>query len=272
MTTITTSHGARITVEVDGEGPPALVLHGAYSAHEELRSLAAEALPDHRRVLPDLPGMGGSTAVGVASAVDVVDALEEVVEHLVGAEPLVIVAHSFGAHLARGVAARRPWQVHGLALLCPMEPEDVRAEQHVVVEDDGAGATLPTEVAEEFASYFVVRTAATVARFRSAAMPALGRYDGEAVEAQMTRWRLDPDPATVPFAWPVLLMTGRHDAMVGWRQHERLLEAYPAATSIVAADAGHALPHEHPDLVREAIAWWRTRVASAEALAADAHR
>ena len=58
---------------------------------------------------------------------------------------------------------------------------------------------------------------------------------------------------------PTLILTARHDAWVGYRQHAALLDAYPRATSIVVADAGHALPHERPELVGAALRDWLAR-------------
>ena len=247
---------ARVRYESIGTGTPVLALHGAYSAHQEVRAFLDPVLPERRRIYPDLPGHGSSTAEGVHTAADAVTALEELLEGTIGDEPVAVVGHSFGAHLARGLAARRPDQVRGLALVCPMVPDDMHEEQPTVVTDDGVAATLPPEQAAEFTGYFVVRTSSTVARFREAVAPVLGRYDGDAVERQMTSWQHDPDPSDVPFAHPVLLLAGRHDAFVGHRQQTALLEAYPRATSIVLADAGHALPHEQPEALASAIGRW----------------
>ena len=55
---------------------------------------------------------------------------------------------------------------------------------------------------------------------------------------------LNPSPDRVRYDRPVLVLVGRHDSFVGYRQYQGLLAAYPAATAMVLADAGHALPHE----------------------------
>lgn len=255
-----TSAGARLHYRDVGEGPVVLALHGAYSTHEEIRGFLDPVLPRHRRIYPDLPGMGDSTADGIHGSAGAVTALAELVDHEVGDAPFVVVAHSFGAHLARGLAARRPHQVRGLALICPQVMDDLHPEQHIVLSHDGAADGLSPELAAEFTGYFVVHTTETVDRFREAVVPALGRYDAAAVERVMTSWRHDPDPAGVPYDKPVLVLTGRHDSVVGYRQHQGLLEAYPRATSLVLAGAGHALPHEHPAVLADALRHWLERV------------
>lgn len=254
MSAFTTSSGATLAYTDIGSGPAVLALHGAYSARSEIRAFLDPVLPNHRRIYPDLPGHGGSSAE-VGSAADAVAGLLELLDHLVAAEPVLLVGHSFGAHLARGIAARRPEQVRGLALICPMVPDDMHAEEPTVVADDGSAASLPPEQADTYTGYFVVRTAATLARYRAAVLPTLDTWDDSAVDRMMTNSSLDV-VGTHGYPHPVLVMTGRQDAWVGYRQHAGLLEAYPRATSVVLAEAGHALPHERPDAFAATLGLW----------------
>jgi pimeloyl-ACP methyl ester carboxylesterase len=264
MSHIDLGSGTELRYETAGDGVPVLAIHGAYSAHEEIRGFLDGMIPGYRRIYPDLPGMGESTASAIRNAADVVTAIEALVDAEVGPEPFAVVGHSFGAHIARGLAARRPDQVLGLALVCPMVPDRLTAEPHVVVADDRSAASLLSAgELEEFRGYFVVQTAATVARFRDAVAPVLGRYDGGVTQRLLEDWTLDPAPADAPFSKPVLVLTGRHDSFVGYRQHLALLEEYPEATSMVVAGAGHALPHEQPELVAAAIRHWLARIDAA---------
>lgn len=257
MSTFTTSSGAVLAYAEVGSGPPVLALHGAYSGHQEIRAFLDPVLGDRRRIYPDLPGHGESSSDGVGSAADAVTALEDLLDGTVGEEPVAVVGHSFGAHLARGLAARRPDQVRGLALICPMVPDDMHPEAGAVITDDGTSAELPPAMLDTYTGYFVVRTAATLARYRAAVAPVLDRWDDAAVERLMVDGALDLGHG---YPQPVLVMTGRHDAWVGYRQHAGLLEAYPRATSIVLADAGHALPHEEPEAMASAMRLWISAV------------
>jgi len=53
---------------------------------------------------------------------------------------------------------------------------------------------------------------------------------------------------------------GRLDSTVGYAAAADLLEHYPHASLAVLDDAGHALPHEQPELLRALLAEWLTRV------------
>jgi pimeloyl-ACP methyl ester carboxylesterase len=86
----------------------------------------------YRRIYPDLPGMGSSTADGLICNDDVVALLVDFIDHL-GAGPVMLLGHSYGAYLARGVAAQRPDMVLGLALLCPVAERSGSVPDHNVV-------------------------------------------------------------------------------------------------------------------------------------------
>lgn len=250
------AHAAGLAYREAGDGPPVVALHGAYSTSAEVEGFLPAMLPSHRLVIPDLPGMGDSSTTDTA---DAVARLVDFVDEVIGDQPFAVVGHSFGAHLARGLVARFGRRVRGLALLCPMVPDEVNPAEATVVVDDGSAADLPDDQREEFTGYFVIRTAATVDRFRAAVLPTSGRYDADAVATLMHEWQIPTQPADGPYSGPVLIMVGRLDSLVGWRQHVGLLEAYPRASAMVIADAGHALPHEQPEAVAAALHQWIER-------------
>lgn len=256
--------GAELRFDAAGQGMPVVALHGAYSARNEIREVLEPVLAPlgvHRRIYPDLPGMGDSPAREmIRAANDVVDTVDEFVQSEVGETPFLLVGHSFGGHLARGITARRPDQVAGLALICPAMPAGTHSEPHIVVTSDGDPTEwLDPALVDEYTGYFVVHTAVTAERFRQAVAPVIGRFDANAVEQMMTEWALDPDPDAVPFDQPTLVVTGRHDAFVGFRDQMALLDLYPRATYVAVADAGHAVLHEHRDLVTGLIGDWLAR-------------
>jgi pimeloyl-ACP methyl ester carboxylesterase len=247
-----------------GHGMPLIALHGVGVDHREIEA-AIEAIvsaTQSRRVYPDLPGMGRSTTEGLSSNEDVVTVLVDFIERLdVG--PVMLLGHSYGAYLARGVAARREDLLLGLALLCPVAEQAHQVPEPVVVRQDvDAYDELDPSQRAGFEEYFVQRTSATAARYRDDVVPGTKLVDESALKRIFARWKVDMGPNA--FSAPTLIVAGRRDSTVGYKDAADLLEQYPHATLAVLEDAGHALIHERPDVLAALLADWFERVQSAD--------
>ena len=242
-----------------GEGAPLVALHGAGVDHREVEAAieAAGSGAGCRRIYPDLPGMGRSTTGGLACNDDVVTLLGEFIDHL-GAGPVMLLGHSYGAYLARGVAAQRPDLVLGLALLCPLAERSRNVPSHEVVrQDTDAYDELESEQRKGFDEYFVVRTPATARRYRDHVVPGKTLVDEAALGRIFAGWTVDVGSGG--FAAPTLIAAGRRDPIVGYTDAIELLEYYPHATLAVIEDAGHALMHERPKLFAALLGDWLDR-------------
>ncbi len=252
METFRAARGATLAFDRVGVGVPVVALHGAYSTRHEIRAIVDPWLSEasYRVLYPDLPGMGDSTAQGVVCGDDVLDVLDELIAAEFADERMLIIGHSFGGHIARGLAARHPGRVLGLALISPLMTGRQEADAATVIrEDPGAADELEPGLRAEYEGYFVVRTERTAKRFAEAVAPAVGRFDAEAVERIMTSADFAIDPASIRLDAPTLIVTARHDSFVGHRRQQELIESYPRATAALVADSGHALPHERPELI-----------------------
>ncbi len=247
-----------------GSGTSVLILHGAYSTRHETRGALEPFFADHdgyRRLYVDLPGMGDSPGDDtIQTSNDAVAVVDELMEAKFGSQPLLVIGHSYGAHIARGIAARRPQQVRGIALICPWTPTAMEAEPHQVVASEGdVSGVIDSALADEFKGYFVVHTPETARRFNDVVAPAIGRFDADTVQRMMEHWQLDPDPDTAGFDGETLIVAGRHDSFVGFRRQGELIDRYPRATYVVAGGSGHALPHERPQLLASLLTDWLAR-------------
>ncbi|MEV5742617.1 alpha/beta hydrolase [Microbispora rosea] len=245
-----------------GDGMPVLALHGAGVDHREMAGALEPVFrdrPGYRRVYPDLPGMGRTpVADRLRGSDDVLDLVLGLVDAVAGDQRFAVVGHSFGGYLARGVAARRPAQVAGLALICPLGEDARDVPEHEVqhASVDVADALSPAEQAQ-FRDYFVVQTPATLERFREHVAPALPLVDRDGLGRVFEQWRLSDTSA---YPGPTLILTGRQDATVGYAGAYELVKRYPHATYAVLDRAGHALPHEQTGLLAALIGEWLDRV------------
>ena len=234
-----------------------LVLHGAGVDHREAEAASSRcstALPGLRRIYPDLPGMGRTVAPEtLRSADDVLDTLLDFVDEVIGETAHLLIGHSAGAYYAQAIAARRPTQVAGLALVCPLLPGLRDLPEHRVVVGSGK---IGDEV---FRSYFVIQTPQMLERYVRYVAPAAALVDQAALERIGERWVLAPDSAP-PYPGPTVVVAGRLDSTVGYAAATDLVDHYPHATLAVLDDAGHALPHEQPELLRALLADWLARV------------
>jgi pimeloyl-ACP methyl ester carboxylesterase len=68
------------------------------------------------------------------------------------------------------------------------------------------------------------------------------------------------DAASPPFDKPTLILTGRQDSSVGYRDAWQILENYPRGTFAVLDRAGHNLQIEQETLFNALINEWLDRV------------
>ena len=240
-----------------GIGRPVLVLHGAGVDHREAEAcfeLVFDGVAGLRRIYPDLPGMCRTIAPEtLRSADDVLDTLLNFADEVIGGTAHLLIGHSAGAYYAQAMAARRPAQVAGLALICPLLPGLRDVPHHRVVAGSG-------EIGDDtFRGSFVIQSPEMLERYERYVAPAAALVDQAALQRIGERWALTPDH-TPAYAGPTVIVAGRLDSTVGYAAATDLVDHYPHASLAVLDDTGHALPHEQPELLRALLAEWLGRV------------
>lgn len=254
-----------------GDGLPVLALHGWTADHRLMLGCLEPVFagrPGYRRIYPDLPGMGRSPApLSIASADDVLAAVLDLVDAVLGDEPFLVVGESYGGYLGRAVTRARADQVRGLALICPVGAVVDRARRtlpprQVLRHDPSAAEGLDDRTAAAFAEMAVVESADGAARFRDEIMAGIDVADPEAIARIEQRWELSVVPESGPaFTRPTVILTGRQDQQVGYADQFALLPHYPRATFAVLDIAGHNLQLDQPALFATLIGDWLDRVA-----------
>ncbi len=243
-----------------GEGLPVLALHGAGVDHREVMGFldpVFDASSGYRRIYPDLPGMGRTPAPEtIGSADDVLELLLGFIDGVIGEQPLLVAGHSAGGYYAQAIAGRRPEQVVGLTLLCPLLADIHDLPEHNVVYGSGSiGGDAG------FRDYFTVQTAETLDRYERYVAPGARLADQSALARIGQRWELTTRPQqNGPYRNPTLIVTGRQDSTVGYAGAWEMLQQFPHATFAVLDRAGHALPHEQPVLIGALVTEWLDRV------------
>jgi pimeloyl-ACP methyl ester carboxylesterase len=266
--------GVSLYYEEWGSGIPVLMLHG-FSLDHRMMVACMEPLFERRagfrRVYVDLPGMGKSLGgERVQSSDDVLDFLLAFVDERIPESRFLVVGYSYGGYLARGLLNKRQERVAGMALVCPtIIPEKegrILPEHKVLFRDEALLNTLPQEERELFASLAVVQDAYHLRRFREELYFPSKQVDIR-VLARIKRnyaFSFDPDRLDAPYDGLVLILVGRQDAVVGFRDAWNLIENYPRATFAVLDRAGHNLQIEQSMLFHSLMEEWLKRVEETE--------
>ncbi|GAB2588922.1 alpha/beta fold hydrolase [Kribbella endophytica] len=247
-----------------GEGIPVLAVHGWTPDHRLMTGCLEPVfadLPGYRRIYPDLPGMGRSPGGAIDSTDGVLDALLAFVDSVLDGEPFLLVGESYGGYLARAVAARRPEQVLGLGLICPIGVAVEHAERtvppHVVLESTPGLVDPP----EDYLEMTVVQTPETLQAFLTDVVPGLDAADVDAMARIRKNWTLTASPESGPaYERPTLILCGRQDSSTGYVDQWALLPHYPRASYVVLDAAGHNLQFEQPVLFAAHVREWLRRV------------
>ena len=268
--------GIRVHYETFGEGRPMIMLHGFGPDHRLMTGCMEPIFRSRegwKRIYLDLPGMGKTKAEDwLVNSDQMLDIILGFITALIPGRHIVVVGESYGGYLARGVIHRLPALVDGLLLICPMTIADSKRRtlpHHVTLARDAeAMSELTLAERQDFESYAVVQTQETWKRVSDEVNVGFAAAD----EAFLSRlqsdgyaFSFDVNAASAFFDGPALILVGRQDAIVGYRDTWQILEKYPRATFAVLDRAGHDLQIEQEGLFNALVSEWLDRVEESSA-------
>ncbi|GHE76170.1 3-oxoadipate enol-lactonase [Amycolatopsis deserti] len=237
-------NGADLAVEVHGDGPAVLMVHGL-GGTSNLYQVQADSLAERFRVIRvDSAGAGRSGLREGISITTHADDLAAVLGTL-GVDTAAVVGHSMGTLVARDFARRYPAKVSTLALLGAVaEPAEAgrqaQRDRAALLRAQGTAAVAPGVVANAL-SEATRRDKPEVAAFvRELVM----RQDPEGYARNCEALAAAEDPGPVPAQLPLLLVTGADDKVGPPSVSEALAAAHGNATLDVLPGVGHWTPLE----------------------------
>lgn len=259
--------GVRWHVQVAGEGPVVLLLHGTGAASHSWRDIFPDLARDFTVVAPDLPGHGFTSALGTPTLPAMARAVAALLAEL-GVTPALIVGHSAGAAIA-------------LRLAIDTHPAPVVSFNGALLPFPGIAAKLfPAMAKLLFVNPLVPAIFALQARGTGVVAKFLPRATGSTIDARgvalyerlfrrsdhvagalamMAHWDLAAFAADLPrVREPVRLAFGDRDAAVPPSVAGDVAKRIARATTTAMPGLGHLAHEENPAaavaIIRDALA------------------
>jgi 3-oxoadipate enol-lactonase len=240
-----------------GVGPPVILIHGLADDHRAWRRVAGELMLDHRVILYDLRGHGGSS-LGAPSGrlAQLGDDLLALCDALSLAR-CVLAGFSLGGTIAMRAAIDGPERVAALALVATSSrvgraAQEWYLERAAMVErqDPRLRDTLDRDTADVYRARPGEAAAGLHIRRASTHDP---RGYGNACRAMAALREHPLDEELARIRAPTAILAGDADQHCPPRAAESIAQRIGGSGLEVLPGAGHPLPVERPDAVAEAI-------------------
>jgi pimeloyl-ACP methyl ester carboxylesterase len=232
-------NGKELAVEVDGQGPAVLLVHGL-GGTSNFYQVQTDALVERFQVIRvDSAGAGRSELADDISISAHADDLAAVLDAL-DVSTATVVGHSMGTLVVRDLATRYPDKVTGLVLLGAVrEPaEAVRQAQRdraATLRANGTAVVAPAVVANALSESTRQDKPEVAAFVRELIM----RQDAEGYARNCEALANATDPGPVASGLPLLLITGSDDKVGPPEASREIADAHGSATVEVLPGVGH---------------------------------
>ena len=245
-----TVNGVTLAVEVRGDGPAILFIHG-YPFDRSIWKHQVAALEGWTRVAPDLRGMGQSDAPDLGYSMETYASDLAGLLDLLGLDDVVLVGLSMGGYIAFEFLRRWKDRVRGLVLIdTRAEPDTLEGKKGrdaaaATAREQGAEAVAETMLPKVLGASTLAGVPATVERVR--AMMAATPVAGMVGALGAMRDRPDSSPLLAELGdIPTLVIVGEEDEVTPVAQARAMANAISGASLVVIRSAGHIPALERP--------------------------
>ncbi|MED5617707.1 alpha/beta fold hydrolase [Ideonella sp. BN130291] len=256
--TVTLGHrerGLTAQVWVGGEGPPLVLLHGAWAgARAHWSPVWDELARTHTVIAPELPGFFPGSGESKSRYAEYADWVSEVIDVVVG-RPATVIGNSFGACIAWHVAALYPDRCHALVLVDGGPPPPLPGWMRWLLVNTPLHRVAATQVRERVFRSALATGFSDPARAPIEVRRSLQTPDLDLVQ-HLVRLFIRSTALAAPPRQPALVLWGaqdrlpQSDVVAGQRVHEQL----PGSAFTVIDDAGHLPQLEQPERFVQALA------------------
>ncbi|MGA9078691.1 MAG: alpha/beta hydrolase [Halobacteriota archaeon] len=261
-----------IYYETHGEGNPVLAIHGFGIDHHVMTGCLEPIFANRagwKRIYLDLPGMGRTRAPRWLNGADqMLDVILKFCENVIPNDQFLVAGESYGGYLARGLVRSIPERLKGVLLICPVVVAERNRRdlppRRVFVRDESFLASIaPNDQKKLFERVLVVQDKPRWDRFTQDIIPGMNAKDKAFLERFENRgysFSFDIDELSHPFDRPSLILVGRQDASVGYRDSLKIAANYSRGTVAILDRAGHGLEVEQETVFNCLVNEWLDRL------------
>jgi len=252
-----TVNGVSLAVEIEGDGPSILFIHG-YPLDRSIWRHQIGALVGWRRIAPDLRGFGDSDAPDLGYSMSTYAADLAALLDAIGVERVVLCGLSMGGYIAFEFLRAYRHRVQGLALISTRAQADSAEGRRA---RDSSAATARERGAAAIADMMMPRMLAADASLVGSepadgvrAIMAAAPVSGIVGALTAMRDRADSTSLLPTLTdLPTLVLAGESDQLIPLPDVTRMSDAIPAAVLRVVPKAGHLPPVEQPLITTQII-------------------
>lgn len=262
----------KIYYETHGDGMPVLMIHGYRFDHNVMTGCMEPIFKGRRgwkRIYFDLPGMGRTRAKDQLKNSDqMLEIVKQFSEQVIPDGVFLVAGESYGGYLARGLVHDIPERLVGVLLICPVIIADQKSRdlppRHVFVRDAELLVGIAPNERKMFERMLVLQDKTRWDRWQTDIVPGIRARDAIFTEQFIKRhgysFSFDVDKLERPFDKPSLILSGRQDPCVGYRDSLKIVENCSYGTFAILDRAGHGLEVEQEAVFNCMVNEWLDRV------------
>ncbi|MBN2544167.1 MAG: alpha/beta hydrolase [Spirochaetes bacterium] len=268
-------HGMSIYYEIIGSGLPVFMIHGNGPDNRSLKGCMEPCFSQvdykFQRIYFDLPGYGKSIGNNWLSNADkLIELILSFISSLIYDQPFVLIGNSYGGYLALCILNKVQERVKGLFLLCPSLHMGGPKPDFIVLEKEpDLDGILSLKEKSYFNPIVVRQTNQVWLRYKEEIIPGLALKDSDFYNTwAKSAYSVDVNVMNNEFSKPTLILLGKQDSLVGYKNSLNVFQNFPRATLALLDTAGHALQLEQPELFTSLTKEWLERIIKAESTGA----
>ena len=245
---------ATVNYEIIGSGIPIVMFNG-FATDKKMMKGCMEPIFNNKsgwkRVYLDHPGVGKTEIHNNFNDYrDVFEVVEEFISKIIRSKKFILAGYSFGGFLARYILSKMINKVEGLLLICPVvipNLDNAHIDEKIDTDVINDSKRIDKRVEREVKKSMQNTDFNFLENLRNKAENNVKRENNNINHENV-------------YKKPVLILTGKQDIEVGYKDAFELLNFYPRATYCALDKAGHNLHIEQEKLFNNLVNEWLKRV------------